>query len=101
MEKLSSSLRLKSSLSVLGLRRLLHDILATKPDVCFRYRIIGEMWTPNFKRVLHVSENGVLLRDEVTSHLTAISDLSNVIQFEIDSPFLDLRPYCHYNVNLD
>jgi hypothetical protein len=100
MERLSFSLKTQSAFSVLALRKLLQDILLKKPDVCFRYRLIGEMWAPNFKKVLHVSEKGVLLRDEVTNNLTGINDLSNLIQFEIDSPFQDVRPYCHYDVRL-
>jgi hypothetical protein len=100
MENLSFSEKKQGAFLVLTLRQLLQDILVRKPDVCFRYRLVGEMWTPNFKKILHVSEKGILLRDEVTNHLTAINDLSNIIQFEIDSPFQDLRPYCHYDVQL-
>jgi hypothetical protein len=100
MGELRFSTRTQIAFSVIALRQLLQDIVLKKPEVCFRYRLIGEMWTPNFKKVLHVSEKGVLLRDEVTNNLTAINDLSNLIQFEIDSPFQNIRPYCHYDVRL-
>jgi hypothetical protein len=94
------SAKTQTVFSVMALAQLLRDIVSKKPDVCFRYRLVGEMWTPNFKKVLHVSEKGVLLKDEVTNNLTAINDLSSLIQFEIDSPFQDVRPYCHYDVQL-
>ena len=73
--------RSKSLISVLELKGLLVDLKEKRPDICIRYRLLGEMWAGNFVRVIHVSENGALLNDEHHNRLINLSDLSLVMQF--------------------
>lgn len=86
------------TVDVLVLRRLLFELNEHRPDICFRYRLIGKMWAPNFLRVIRVTENGVLLNDESSNKFYKLPDLSNVIQFELDKPFQTFKPYFHYDV---
>ncbi len=90
--------RSRSLISVLELKRLLVDLKEKRPDICLRYRLLGEMWANNFMRVIHVSEHGVLLNDEHTNRLINLSDLSLMMQFEIDAPFQGFQPHFHYHV---
>ncbi len=83
---------------VLQLRQLLFGLREHRPDICFRYRLMGQMWAGNFLRVIKLTEKGVLLNDETSNRFISITDLSQIIQFELDKPFQSFRPYFHYEV---
>lgn len=85
-------------ISVIELKRLLIDLKEKKPSASIRFRLLGELWATSFMSILAVTERGVLLRDEVSNRFSAISNLADVIQFEIDEPFQGYRPYNHYDV---
>ena len=87
-----------NQLSVTDLQRLLVTIAEHGRGVCFRYRLMGEMWYPNFVRILKVTEKGVLLNDESRNTIISVPDLSAVIQFEIDSSLHNFEPHFHYQV---
>lgn len=89
---------LDTLVSILELRRLLIDLKQKRPDICFRYRLLGEMWETNAMRVIKITDKGVVLNDEHNNKLVTIHDLSQVIQFEIDAPFQGFRPHFHYHV---
>ena len=85
--------------AVLALRRLLVELKEHRPDICLRYRLLGQMWATSFHRVVHVTEDGVLLNNETSNKLITIHDLSQIIQFELDKPFQLYQPYFHYDVS--
>jgi hypothetical protein len=85
-------------ISVTDFRHLLLEIKNIRPDVCIRYRMLGEMWVINFLSVFYVTDKTVVLNDEVNRKMIAITDLSNIMQFEIDKPFNGFQPYFHYEV---
>lgn len=87
----------KTLISALELRRLMIDLKEKRPDICIRFRLLGEMWNINFMQVLRVSNNGALLYDE-HNNLVSLSDLTFVMQFELDKPFQGFQPYYHYEV---
>lgn len=84
--------------SVLQLRRLLHALIDSRPDICIRFRLIGEMWQTNHLRVIQMRENGVVLNDEGSTKMIFIQNLNNVMQFELDRAFQQYEPHFHYNV---
>lgn len=84
--------------AVLTLRRLLVELKEHRPDICIRYRLIGQMWAKNFLRVIQVTESGVLLNDETSNKVYTISDLSHIMQFELDKSFQLYQPHFHYEV---
>lgn len=84
--------------NVWELRRLLIELRDKRPDICVRFRLLGEMWFQHFMRLILVTEKGVILNNEVTGRLVRVHDLSHVMQFEIDRPFQNFKPYFHYNV---
>ncbi len=88
----------KSKISVLELKRLLIEIKEYRPDICVRYRLLGEMWNPSFMKVIWVSARGILLRDAPCNRLISLSDLGMVMQFELDNRFRDVQPHFHYEV---
>lgn len=90
----------KILISSLELKRLLVSIVDSKMSISFRYRLLGEMWQPNFIRVLKVTEKGVLLNDDIKNKLIAIHDLSGIMQFELDQTFQNFLPHFHYEVTL-
>ena len=85
-------------MSVLELKRLLVDLQDKRPDICVRYRLLGEMWVVNAMRVIKVTDKGVMLNDEQNNHLVNVPDLSSIMQFEIDAPFQGFQPHFHYDV---
>jgi hypothetical protein len=90
----------KDTVSVLVLKRLLVELKEKRPDICIRYRCMGELWRQNFTRVVFITDRGVFLNDEVLNKLITIPDLSIIMQFELDNRFQNFQPYFHYNVNL-
>lgn len=90
--------RAHSLISVHDFRKLLSSLTEKRPDICVRYRLLGEMWNNNFVSVLFVSTTGALLNDDTNHRLITISDLSNVMQFEIDKSFEGFQPFFHYEV---
>lgn len=86
-------------LSVLELRQQLIDILEHGPNVCVRFRLLGEMWMVNMMRIVNVTENRVLIHDEIANKLLSIQ-LDHVMQFEIDNRFKELQPHNHYDIVL-
>lgn len=87
-----------ADISVLELRRLLIDLRDKRPDICFRCRLIGEMWLLHFMRIVVVNERSVILNDEVSNKLLTIRELNHIMQFEIDHRFQNFQPYFHYGV---
>ena len=87
-----------AEITVLELRRLLIELRDKRPDICIRFRLLGEMWFVHFMRIILIAGKGVILNNEVSNKLVRVTDLSNVIQFEIDHRFQNYRPYYHYTV---
>ena len=90
--------REKSSISVVELKRLLVDLREKKPGICVRFRLLGELWAKNFMTIAALTDKGVVLKDEADHRLVAISNLSDIVQFEMDEPYHAYRPYFHYDV---
>jgi hypothetical protein len=88
----------KEGVTILELRRLLVELRDKRPDICVRFRLLGEMWFPHFTRIVLVTETGAILNNEVTNKLIRVADLSNVMQFEIDHTFQNYKPYYHYDM---
>jgi hypothetical protein len=86
-------------ISVSELKRLLITITDHGLNVSIRFRLVGEMWQSNYMRILKVTEQGVLLNDEVKNKLIALRDLSQVMQFELDSSIHTYQPHFHYDVS--
>lgn len=86
------------SVTVLEVKRLLTELREHRPDICIRYRLIGQMWAQNFARVIKVTDKGVILRDESVRKLVSIPDISHIMQFELDKPFHSFKPHFHYDV---
>lgn len=87
-----------AEISVLELKRLLVELRDKRPDICIRFRLIGRMWLLHFMRIIHITDRGVVLNEEVSNTLVTVRDLGNVIQFEIDHQFQNYRPHYHYDV---
>lgn len=85
-------------IEVRELKKLLSSIVEDHLSICFRYRLMCEMWQPNFMQVLKVDDDGVLLNDEVKNKLISITDLWNIIQFEFDAPIHKFQPHFHYEL---
>ena len=87
-----------SEISVLELKRLLVLMAENAHAVCFRYRLIGQMWVSSFMRVIHLTDKGVVLRDDSKGQVVSIPHLKMIIQFELDGSLHTFQPYFHYNV---
>jgi hypothetical protein len=87
-----------SRISTLELRGLMVLIAENVYDVCIRYRLLGQMWQPNFMRVIRVTENGMVLQDEVNNKMISVPNLEMIVQFELDGSVHSFQPNFHYDV---
>jgi hypothetical protein len=90
--------RVRPLISTADLKKLLLSLRQERPDICLRYRLLGELWNTQFMVVTLVSGNGVVLYDEHHRRFSTVSDISNIMQFEIDEPFHGYQPHFHYEV---
>jgi hypothetical protein len=95
MEGLNS---IKTSITVLELRRLLVELNDNGNSICIRFRLIGEMWKANFFRIIDCNDEGLMIVDESSNRLFFLKDLSIIMQFEIDARFQSFEPHFHYDV---
>lgn len=91
----------KTAISVSELKRLLYELRDRQPYTYIRVRSLGDLWKQNFMMIFNISEAGVILYDETLKRLFKISDLSTIIQFELDNNFQEYRAHFHYDVSLD
>jgi hypothetical protein len=101
MKNLDSYLKSRepaSKISTLELKRLL-ALMADNPySICFRYRCVGDMWQPNFMRVMGVTDKGVVLKDIPRNKIISVPDLKMIMQFELDGSLHGFAPNFHYTV---
>ena len=89
-----------TSLSSTKLRQLLIDLKEHGPNTCIRVRLIGELWQNYFMRVVSVTDERLMLNDEVKNRLIS-SPLSSVMQIELDHKFREYDPHNHYTIHPD
>ena len=88
----------KNYISTLTLRNILYDMYGRRNSVGFRFRLLGEMWRPSFMRIVKITERGAIFSDDQTKEFVFVSDLADVVQFEIDDRLMEYQPYYHYEV---
>jgi hypothetical protein len=88
----------RSTISIIELKRLLIELTEKRSDIGIRFRFMGELWSVNFFRIVTVTDKGALFKNEISQKFVAVSDLSSVIQFEIDTRFQNFQPFYHYDV---
>jgi len=88
----------KTLVPVHELRQLLSSLADQRPDISVRFRLLGEMWMVHFLKTVKVTTHGAILYDDRTG-LISVSDLSFVMQFEIDRRFQRFQPFYHYEVS--
>ena len=82
------------------LRRLIFSIVQHESKTCIRYRTMGQLWNPNFMRIIKIEEDKrVLFHDESRKRIISLPDLSTIVQFELDSKYYPFEPNCHYQVS--
>ena len=85
-------------ISTAELKSLLFDLKDKRPDVCVRFRLLGQMWAENFMRVIMITEKGAIFNDESINEFVNVSDLANIMQFEVGNRFQNFQPHYHYEV---
>lgn len=88
----------EGQVQILELRRLLYELKDQRPDICVRFRLLGEMWQPSFARVFRLTEEGVFLLNDSNKQLIEVKDLREVIQFELDARYQNYHPHNHYSM---
>jgi hypothetical protein len=90
--------RSKNSITTFYLRNLLSDLGGRRMQVGIRFRMLGEMWKPHFMRLVRLTDRGAIFVDESTEEFVFVSELNDIVQFEIDDRFQELQPHFHYEV---
>jgi hypothetical protein len=88
----------KEAIPVTELKALLTTIIDNGRHICFRYRLLGEMWQKRFMRVLVRQDSVVIVHDETTNKAIPIN-LKDVMQFEIDGSIFGYKPHHHYDIS--
>jgi hypothetical protein len=88
----------QTSVSTLHFRKLLYDIRDHQPDVSIRLRHLGKMWMTNFSVLVKITDKGAIFADRSTGEFTYVTDLDNIVQFEIDSRCKEFHPHFHYEL---
>ncbi len=88
----------KNKINAIQLKDLLHEISHLRPDICIRFRLIGEMWQANYFRIVKLTKSGLILNDEVANQLFVIPDLNMIMQLELDHAFQQYQPNFHYSI---
>jgi hypothetical protein len=89
------------SVTILELKRLLHELNDKQSYICVRYRLLGEMWQTDFVKIATIDDSGVLFYNETTGRFAKLSSVGKIIQFEIDHSFQNFQPHFHYDVIFD
>ena len=89
------------SLTILELKRLLFELKDKRPDICIRYRLIGEMWQENFTKIFSVVDNRLFVEDSRRGLIIHVQNIASIIQFEIDHSFQNFQAHNHYDIVLD
>ena len=98
---LETSMTKRSSINVIELKRLLHQIKDLRPDICVRVRLMGELWQNHYLRIIMLNESGVILNNEVINKLIIIQDLKTIMQLELDNIFQQYQPNFHYSITIE
>lgn len=86
-------------MSVSELRTLLHSLTQYAPDVSIRYRMKGDLWYPNFLKIVNCDEGKpVLLRDDKRNKLIVLSDVVSISEFELSGRFYHFDANERYHV---
>lgn len=89
-----------SLITMSELQKLLSSMVQQQTQVSIRYRTLGQLWYPNFMRVIKLEQGkSVLFHDEIRRKLIALPDLTRIIQFELDGRCYPFEPNCHYQVS--
>jgi hypothetical protein len=84
--------------SIDELKKLLHEFDEKRANVLVRFRLMGQMWSERFMKVIKVTDAGAFFDDSGTRQYVHVPDLRNVIQFEIDTGWNSFQPYYHYQI---
>jgi hypothetical protein len=87
----------ESTLSSIKLRQLLTGLKDHGQNTCVRMRLLGDMWQNGFLRIVSVTEDRVLLNDELKNKLISVP-LNAIMQIEIDHKFKEYQPHNHYTI---
>lgn len=86
--------------SSIDLEALLFSIAQHEPGICIRYRTLGQLWYPNFLKIIDIQGGRtILFHDEHREKIISLSDPSRIVQFELDSRFRQFEPNFHYQVS--
>ena len=85
--------------SLSDLRKLLTSIRQYPQSVHIRFRALGQLWYPNFLRVMKIEQGkSVLFHDAIRDKFITLADMGRIIQFELDSKQYRYEPDFHYQV---
>jgi hypothetical protein len=80
------------------LKKLLNDVNEKGANVMIRFRLMGEMWSERFMKVIKVTDSGVFFDDAAIHKYVHVRNLGNLLQFEIDSKWNNFLPFFHYQI---
>jgi len=87
-------------ISISELKRLLYELHDKQSYTCIRFRLLGAMWQKNFSRIFSINDDTIIFKDETSGRLLKLTDLTSIMQFELDHNFQQFIAYFHYSVSM-
>lgn len=84
---------MESKIDFYSFRALLESLENSETSI--RLRMSGEGWT-QFAKLILLSESAMIVQDDARGRV--IMNLRSIVEFEIDAPALDLKPFRAYEV---
>lgn len=89
-----------TTISVQAFESLINTICSQCLPVGIRFRTRGDLWYPNFLRVVSAA-HPIHFYDERRGNNIILPNLSAVIQFELDRTVQSFAPRCQYGISED
>jgi hypothetical protein len=87
--------------SLKELERILLSIQHHQPHIFIRYRTLGEVWYPNFLKILEIRETGIKLYDNIRQSTIRLTDFTRIAELELNGKFESYQANYQYEVSDD
>lgn len=91
-----------TTVSVGELSKLITTLYQQKLPVLIRFRVLGQLWYPNFVRITELlDDRRIVFYDERRNTLVSLRNFAAIAQFEVDERINPFEPGNHYDVSGD
>lgn len=90
---------IQTTVEAFALKDLLHDLAVVETQISIRVHVKGQPPASSFASVLVFAKHAIILAHMPSRTVINITDLHEVVAFEIDRPYKAFLPHRLYSVN--